>query len=183
MVGPSGCGKSTLLRVMALLLPPDSGSIEFEGNLVDCKDVGTIQRLRHRISFSFQEPLLLPYMTTLQNLVDVLSFAHNSHDPYLEERSVETLSGLGLSERLQYMPPHLSVGEKKRADIARALVRQCDLLLADEPFSNLDPHSKELVQLQLKESAARGGSVVYTSVDPVDGIYADVVHSLGEKGI
>jgi ABC-type lipoprotein export system ATPase subunit len=166
LVGRSGCGKSTLLKIVALIAKPDSGNVIIDGIDVNGLKDPELQTLRRKkISYSFQEPLLMPYLTAVENLTEVIGVSR--------ETAVEVLSKLGLSHRLRHKPSKLSVGEKKRVDIARALLRGSPILVADEPLSNLDPANGVEVMNLLKAYARKGGTVVYSTVEPSDAKFAD----------
>jgi ABC-type lipoprotein export system ATPase subunit len=168
IVGRSGCGKSTLLKLVALIARPDRGSIVIEGRKVNGLNEAELEELRkEKIAYSFQEPLLIPYMTALENLTEIIGVQR--------ERAVDMLSQLRLSDRLNHKPPKLSAGEKKRVDIARAVLRRSPVLVADEPLSNLDPSTGLKVMELLREHAQNGGTVVYSSVEPSDAKFADSV--------
>ncbi len=168
IVGRSGCGKSTLLKVIALIAAPDTGQVLLEGTEVNWWDETIVDAVRkEKIAYSFQEPLLVPYMTALENLTEVLGVG--------KVEAVDLLSELGLSDRLNHMPSKLSVGEKKRVDVARAILKGSKLLVADEPLSNLDPSTGLKVMNLLKAHSEKGGLVVYSSVEPSDVKFADFV--------
>ena len=171
VIGHSGCGKSTLLKIVALITRPDRGVLTIDGQQINGLPEGRLQEIMTaKVAYSFQEPLLIPYMTTLENITDVLQV--NSKD------AIEMLSLLGLSERLNHRPSKLSSGEKKRVDIARAILRRRSILVADEPLSNLDPSSGLKVMTLLKEYTLNGGTLIYSSVDPADAKFADNTFSL-----
>jgi putative ABC transport system ATP-binding protein len=92
--------------------------------------------------------------------------------------AIRELSRLGLSKRLDHLPSKLSVGEKKRVDIARAILKGSSILIADEPLSNLDPASSLMVMELLRAHANNGGSVIYSAVEPTDGKFADNIVNL-----
>ena len=131
VVGPSGCGKSTLLHIIGGLLAPDKGSISFE------KGTG-------RCGFVFQEPRLLNSSTVRQNLM--LAMKHIKSNKEKEQVLAETLSFLELLEFIDAYPNQLSGGMAQRAAIGRALCRQPDVMLMDEPFSALDTLTRTSVQ-------------------------------------
>jgi ABC-type lipoprotein export system ATPase subunit len=174
VVGQSGCGKTTLLKVMALIAKPDQGSITIDGTKVNTLNETKLAELRsEKISYSFQEPLLIPYMSTIENLTEVIGAE--------KEHAVELLSRLGLSERINHKSSKLSTGEKKRVDIARALLRESRILIADEPLSNLDPSTGLEVMTLLREHAQNGGMVIYSSVQPSDARFADIIVDMSER--
>lgn len=171
ITGRSGCGKSTLLKVIALIAKPDNGVLMIEGEDISKLNGTAIEMLRKkRIAYSFQEPLLIPYMTALENLTEVIEVRR--------EKAIEMLSLLGLANRINHRPSKLSVGEKKRVDIARAILRESSILVADEPLSNLDPLTGAQVTELLKAHAKGGGTVIYSSVDPAEGKFADHVMTI-----
>ncbi len=145
LVGPSGAGKSTLLHIAGLLESPDSGSIticdEACTDLVD--DERTLVRQRH-LGFVYQYHHLLPEFTALENIVIPQIIAgHCKGDA--RDRAHEILTWLGLAEREMHRPARLSGGEQQRVAIGRAIATGPDLLLADEPTGNLDPHTADEV--------------------------------------
>lgn len=171
VVGRSGCGKSTLLKIIALIAKPDQGRILIDGketNLLNEIEFETMRR--EKVAYSFQEPLMIPYMTATENLTEVIGIQN--------EPAVELLSKLGLSDRLDHKPSKLSVGEKKRVDIARALLRGSRLIVADEPLSNLDSETGLKVMELLSEHVQKGGTVVFSSVEPSDAKFADTIVTL-----
>lgn len=123
LLGPSGCGKSTLLRMIAGLELPDEGVVRTSGA---------------KISYVFQEPQLLPWRTTLENVMLPLELEGAEDHVQFRERARLALVSVGLGESLEKMPHELSGGMKMRASLARALVTKPDLLLLDEPFAALD---------------------------------------------
>jgi putative ABC transport system ATP-binding protein len=168
VVGRSGCGKSTLLKIIALIAAPDRGRVFLNGREISSFSESELDVIRkEKIAYSFQEPLLIPYMTALENLTEILAVER--------EKAVEVLSNLGLSDRLGHMPSKLSVGEKKRVDVARAVLKGSALLVADEPLSNLDPSTGLKVMELLKAHTKNGGTVVYSAVEPSDARFADCV--------
>ncbi|MCF8885271.1 MAG: ABC transporter ATP-binding protein [Nitrososphaerota archaeon] len=130
IAGPSGCGKSTLLRIMAGLLKPDYGEVYFRGKI--------LKEPEPRISMVFQNPVLLPWYTVLKNVMLGLINEKNLSDKEKEERARSFLDMMGLLGFEDAYPSELSGGMRQRVAIARALVSHPDLLLMDEPFSNLD---------------------------------------------
>jgi ABC-type multidrug transport system ATPase subunit len=174
VLGRSGCGKSTLLKIAALLMAPDRGRVSTSG-LPDAVD-NTISEgnPRMNIGYSFQEPLLMPYLNAVENV----ALGASGRSRNIEPEAEELLMTLGLSSRFKHRPSKLSVGEKKRVDLARALVRRPRLLVADEPFSNLDPNSAGLVRNLLSELVDSGGTILYSAVEPAHSMKADLVINL-----
>jgi len=158
LVGPSGAGKSTLLHIAGLLESPDTGTIEICGNA--CASLGDAARTtirRQHLGFVYQYHHLLPEFTALENIVIPQIIAgHKRRDA--RDRAREILDWLGLGERADHRPARLSGGEQQRVAIGRAIAAAPDLLLADEPTGNLDPHTAgEVFDLLLR--LARGAKL------------------------
>ena len=174
ILGKSGCGKSTLLKIIALIARPDKGRLLVDGRDVSEMPESEIDEIRRvRIAYTFQEPLLIPYITALENVTEITGAP--------EEKAKEVLSQLGLGDRMHHRPPKLSGGEKKRVDVARAILRSSHILVADEPLSNLDPETGENVMRLLQAHAEKGGIVVYSSVEPRESRYAAQVINMERK--
>ncbi len=156
--GPNGSGKSTLLRVLALMEPPDEGEIVLMGEKVGDVTVKDYHKYASYISYSFQEPLLLP-----------TSVEENLRLPtkVSEQKLSELIDRLNLKQLFGKKASKLSGGEKKRVDIARAIIRETPLLFLDEPLSFLDPSYVELViELIVEESSRRSVLVTATEAIP-----------------
>ncbi len=138
LTGPSGAGKTTLLRLILLSLKPTRGLIDLFGHDVTTIDKDSLTALRRRMGVVFQDFRLLEHLTTYENVALPLRVQGRDEASYRGE-VVELLRWVGLGERMHVLPPVLSGGEKQRAAIARALIVQPDLLLADEPTGNVDP--------------------------------------------
>lgn len=144
LIGQSGSGKSTLLHLLGLLDSPDIGEIRLEGKRIDHLPAKTRDELRNRVfGFVFQFYHLLPELTLIENVLSPLMIRYSAWDYWtqrreLRERALQMIEQVGLSHRLKHRPSQLSGGEMQRAAIARSLVAQPDLLLADEPTGNLD---------------------------------------------
>ena len=157
VVGPSGCGKSTLLQIIGGLLAPDKGSISFE------KGTG-------RCGFVFQEPRLLNSCTVRQNLM--LAMKHIKSNSEKEQVLSETLSFLELLEFIDAYPNQLSGGMAQRAAIGRALCRQPDVMLMDEPFSALDAFLRRKLQDELVNLYhQRNLTIVFVTHDVAEAVY------------
>jgi lipoprotein-releasing system ATP-binding protein len=138
IMGPSGSGKSTLLYILGALDPPTSGQVTLEGvdpYALSERDQAAFRN--DRIGFVFQDHSLLPQCSVLENVLTPTLVATRSIGGE-EERAREILAQVGLADRLDHRPGELSGGEKQRAAIARALIRNPLLLLCDEPTGNLD---------------------------------------------
>ena len=144
VMGPSGSGKSTLLYIIGALEPPTSGTVSFDGaNPFDLEPAALAAFRNRKVGFVFQDHCLLPQCTVLENvLVPTLVGETDREAP---ARAAVLLEQVGLSHRLHHRPAELSGGEKQRAAIARALIRQPRLLLCDEPTGNLDAATADLV--------------------------------------
>jgi len=139
IVGPSGSGKSTLLNILGTLEAPSSGDVRIDDQDPFSLDEPSLARFRNEhVGFIFQEHHLLPQCTLLEN---VLLPAMVNRDPGAPDRAAALLDRVGLSDRLDHTPAELSGGERQRAAIARALINQPSLILADEPTGSLDPSS------------------------------------------
>jgi lipoprotein-releasing system ATP-binding protein len=137
VMGPSGSGKSTLLYIIGALEPPSAGTVSFDGADPFVLAPAALAAFRNRqVGFVFQDHCLLPQCTVLENVL-VPSLVGDA-DQDAPARAAALLDQVGLSHRLHHRPGELSGGEKQRAAIARALVRQPRLLLCDEPTGNLD---------------------------------------------
>ena len=147
IIGPSGCGKTTLLNLLGALDLPDTGSIRINGEDITRLTPEQASRFRNRsLGFVFQQHHLLPQLTVLENvLVPRLAGGWDEPAAATEQRAVELLEKVGLSQRLQHLPWQLSGGEKLRTAVARALLNQPRLVLADEPTGLLDPAATSAV--------------------------------------
>src|SRR3954449_2578497 len=138
ILGPSGSGKSTLLSILGTLEPPTSGTVRLAGmDPFALNEVELAAFRRDNIGFVFQEHHLLPQCTVLENVL-VPFLADGAASPDDQRRAIDLLARVGLAERLTHRPAELSGGERQRVAIARSLVREPTLLLADEPTGNLD---------------------------------------------
>jgi putative ABC transport system ATP-binding protein len=165
ITGASGSGKSTLLNVLGCLDRPDSGQYRLSGINVASLDDEQASEIRNRkIGFVFQSFHLLPRLTVLENVLLPRRFARESI-PGIVESARTLLERVGLGERLQHRPTELSGGQMQRAAIARALVLQPALLLADEPTGNLDSRSASDVLALIEEVHAGGQTVVLVTHD------------------
>lgn len=158
LTGASGSGKSSLLAIAGLLRPADSGRVVIAG--ADASALGDRERTRlrrDRIGIVFQSPNLLPALTAREQ-VEVVAHVAGQHRGPARERAVELLARVGLEDRLDARPAELSGGERQRVGIARALMNQPSVVLADEPTASLDPARGEVVMRLLIEEAARIGA-------------------------
>lgn len=138
LTGPSGAGKTTLLRLLFLALKPTRGLINIFGQDASSLPIGSLPAIRRRIGIVFQDFRLLDHLTTYENVALPLRVIGQSEHGYRKDVE-ELLQWVGLDHRMDAYPPVLSGGEKQRAAIARAVIAQPDLLLADEPTGQRRP--------------------------------------------
>ncbi len=154
IVGPSGCGKSTLLNLIGGLDKPDAGTILLEGrNLTELEEPALAEVRCCCIGFVFQQHHLLPQCTVLENVLLPALAAGRIHRrrPSLQQRAMHLLEQVGLADRADELPGRLSGGQRQRAAVARALLLQPVLLLADEPTGSLDEQTARSVMDLLHE--------------------------------
>jgi len=162
--GPSGSGKTTLISVAAGLTRPTSGTVTVAGIRLDQMSPGQSAVLRaKRIAVVFQMFHLVPYLTAVENVLLPSLAAHDAGRDNAESQATELLIDLDLGHRLSHFPDELSVGERQRCALARALLNRPEVILADEPTGNLDPHSAAKVLAALAASHARGATVLVAS--------------------
>ena len=168
IIGRSGAGKSTLLHTLGGLDRPQAGSVEIDGVPLYHGRQKTCNAIRSKkIGFVFQSYHLLPEMTITENVL--LPALSGPHPPWrvLRERALTLLAQVGLAERAEHKPPELSGGEQQRAALARALVNDPGLILADEPTGNLDAVTgRQVIDLLFKLSKVRGLSLVMVTHSP-----------------
>jgi multiple sugar transport system ATP-binding protein len=145
ILGPSGCGKSTLLRIVAGLLSPDSGQI-----LYNNAELNTIPMSERGIGMVFQEGALMPHWKAVRSVGFFLRLRQREHEVPERIRRIAKITGLGLEKLLDRRPNQLSGGERQRVSIARALARDLNILLFDEPFANLDYKIRSEARVELK---------------------------------
>lgn len=148
IVGASGAGKTTLLQILGTLDKADSGDISFLGTNVSQLKRKALSDFRNQnIGFVFQFHHLLPEFTALENII-LPALIGNKNKKEAEKRAIDLLTRLGLADRMNHKPSQLSGGEQQRTSVARALINNPQLILADEPSGNLDSeNAKELHQL------------------------------------
>ena len=143
IVGPSGAGKTTLLQIMGTLDEPDAGTVQIDGTVVSRMKEKELSAFRNKnIGFVFQFHQLLPEFTALENvLIPALIAGVSSKEA--NDRATKILDFMGLVDRASHKPNELSGGEKQRVAVARALINDPAVILADEPSGSLDTHNKE----------------------------------------
>jgi putative ABC transport system ATP-binding protein len=160
IMGPSGSGKSTLLSILGCLECPSEGSYWLGGEEVAGFDERTSARVRReRIGFVFQAFNLMPRSTALQNVELPLIYSRVGRRER-RARASEALAAVGLEDRRDHLPSQLSGGQQQRTAVARAIVTQPDVLLADEPTGNLDSKSEAEVLSVLERVHAQGATIV-----------------------
>jgi putative ABC transport system ATP-binding protein len=170
VMGPSGSGKSSLVNIIGCLDRPDSGEIVIGGDNLGRMSGSELNRFRaERIGFIFQQFHLIPYLTALENVM-LAQYFHSMTD---EAEAKDALAKVGLSDRLHHLPSQLSGGEQQRVCIARALINDPKIILADEPTGNLDAYNEELVLRLLRDFHAQGRTIIMVTHDPVVSRLAD----------
>jgi len=184
IVGPSGAGKTTLLQIMGTLSKPDKGKVFYNGTDVTTMNDTQLARFRNKyIGFVFQFHHLLPEFTALENVCMPALIAGKSMTE-ASKRAGELLEFLGLSNRVNHKPSELSGGEQQRVAVARALVNNPVVVLADEPSGNLDSHNKEeLHKLFFRLRDAFGQTFVVVTHDKDLARMADLQISLNDGQI
>ena len=165
--GPSGCGKSTLLSILGLLDTPSGGSYLLNGRQVE--DIGAAERARIRnkeIGFIFQAFNLIGDLNVFENVELPLTYRDGMGKGERRERVQSALERVGMAHRLRHYPAQLSGGQQQRVAVARALVGQPSILLADEPTGNLDSKNGEAVMTLLDELHKGGATICMVTHDP-----------------
>lgn len=172
IMGPSGSGKSTLLNILSLMDEQSSGEYFLDGTNVQSLDESAkIKIRREKIGLIFQQFHLIPYLNALENVM-LAQFYHSSVD---EEDARAVLEKVGLAHRLKHLPSELSGGEQQRLCIARALINNPELLLADEPTGNLDEANEKIVLNLLKQLKNEGKTIVLITHNETLGKQADAM--------
>ncbi len=170
IMGPSGSGKSTLVNLIGCLDRPSSGEIWLDGQDVANISAADLNRVRaEKIGFVFQQFHLIPYLTAVENVM-LAQYFHSMTD---EKEALDALERVGLKDRCHHVPSQLSGGEQQRVCIARALINDPKIILADEPTGNLDAQNEEIVLRLLREFHQQGRTIVMVTHDPVVARLAD----------
>ncbi len=161
--GPSGCGKTTLLLTAGALLRPSAGQVSLDGQDPYGLNHEARSELRARmIGFVFQQFHLIPYLTVRQNIL-APSLALPAKEA--DQRAQELVNRFGLDDRADHVPAQLSTGQRQRTALARALLNQPKIILADEPTGNLDEQNADIVFGYFSQYVAEGGCVLLVTHD------------------
>ena len=179
IMGPSGCGKTTLLNILGLLDKPTSGTYYLNGKKVNRLTSRGKSRIRAKqIGFIFQDFNLIPNLTVIENVALPLVYSGATKTHRLIQAS-DTLGRFHLSEREYFYPAQLSGGQKQRVAIARSLVTNPEIILADEPTGNLDSRSSHIVMEELRRIHSEGNTIIMVTHNPNLTTYATrVIHML-----
>jgi len=163
ITGPSGSGKSTLVNMLGCLDRPTCGSLKIDGVDVAAMTAKELDRFRsEKIGFIFQQFHLIPYLTAVENVM-LAQYFHSMTD---EAEARAALEKVGLGSRMTHLPSELSGGEQQRVCIARALINNPPILLADEPTGNLDQANQKIVAEILQGLNHAGHTIVMVTHDP-----------------
>lgn len=180
IVGRSGSGKSTLLSVLGGLTRPTDGKVEFNGREIWSMNDAELSSLRCReIGFVFQFPGLLPTLNALENVMLPTMFSKEHQEA--GKSAKDLLESVGLGDKLKSFPHQLSGGELKRASIARALINNPSVILADEPTGDLDAETEQEIMAQFKEIGKKGKTIIMVTHNPELSVFATKVLTM-KKG-
>ena len=170
IMGPSGSGKTTLLNIIGCLDSPTSGKVIINNEEITNLNQSQLTRFRREnIGLIFQQYHLVPYLTALENVM-MAQYYHSIID---EKDAINALKRVGLQNRLNHVPAHLSGGEQQRVCIARALINEPRILLADEPTGNLDQKNGEVVLKLIKDLHREGHTIILITHNPRIGKLGD----------
>jgi len=175
IIGPSGSGKSTCMNMIGLLDVPTKGKILLDGKDVSKLSENELARLRgKKVGFIFQQFNLIPTLTALENVLLPVMFQDQSD--HSRERAMAILNKVGLGDRMNHRPSQMSGGEQQRTAIARALINDPEIVLADEPTGNLDSKTgKGIMDLLVELHEKEGKTLVVITHDPRVADYAHQV--------
>jgi putative ABC transport system ATP-binding protein len=184
VMGPSGCGKSTLLNLLGALDRPSDGQVMIAGKpMEELSDDALAEMRRRKIGFVFQFYNLIPVLTALENAALPLTLDGAPEDQ-AHQKAVEWLQKVGLGSRMNNQPSQLSGGQQQRVAVARALVAEPELILADEPTGNLDSRSADEIAALLRQVANEWGrAVLMVTHDAHVASYADRILFLKDGAV
>ena len=166
IAGPSGCGKSTLLSILGLLDTPTEGTYTLNGKSVDNLSLSDRARIRNReVGFIFQAFNLIGDLTVYENVELPLTY-RGTPSAERKQKVQDALERVGMAHRMKHYPAQLSGGQQQRVAVARAVVGDPSILLADEPTGNLDSSNGEAVMDLMKELHAAGSTICMVTHDP-----------------
>ena len=172
--GPSGCGKSTLLSLLGLLDTPTGGTYQLNGSNAEALKPNDRARIRNKeIGFVFQAFNLIGDLSVFENVELPLTYRSGVGKAERRERALKALERVGMGHRIKHFPSQLSGGQQQRVAVARALVGEPSILLADEPTGNLDSKNGEQVMGLLKELHSAGATICMVTHDPRYADFAD----------
>jgi putative ABC transport system ATP-binding protein len=196
VIGPSGSGKTTLLSILGGMLAPTSGRVRLDG--VSLYDVSPAERAglrRQKIGFVFQTFNLIPYLSAVENVQVPLMLStlgaisgadgrgRNALSTATDACALRVLDRVGLKDRAHHKPSELSVGQQQRVALARTLVNDPAVILADEPTGNLDPQTRQQVLDFFDELSAEGRTIVMVTHDPLAAERATRIVSLADGAV
>ncbi|MDR2601529.1 MAG: ABC transporter ATP-binding protein [Spirochaetaceae bacterium] len=163
IMGPSGSGKTTMMNIIGCMDKPSSGEVILDGADVSRESSRNLTVIRRdKIGLIFQQFHLINYLTAVENVM-AAQYYHSMPD---EKEALEALERVGLADRAKHLPGQLSGGEQQRVCIARALINNPALILADEPTGNLDEANEHIVIDIFKKLHAQGGALIVVTHDP-----------------
>ena len=176
LVGKSGAGKTTLIRLILGLESPTSGNIFFEGQNIHHIDSKDLQAMRRKIGAVYQDYRLLSNKTVYENVAYVMEVEGKDNEE-ISKSVPKVLEVIGLKDKLDNFPRELSGGQQQRLSIARALVNQPEVIIADEPTGNLDPYNTYEVVSLLEKINQTGKTVILATHD------REIINKLGKRVI
>lgn len=170
VMGSSGSGKTTLMNIVGCMDKPSTGKVLLDGQDLTRENQSSLTTIRReKIGLIFQQFHLIPFLTALENVM-VAQYYHSMPD---EAEALAALDKVGLKDRAKHLPSQLSGGEQQRVCIARALINNPELILADEPTGNLDEENEKMVIGILKNLHREGATIMVVTHDPEVGEQAD----------